>query len=664
MDLERRLAMLRTEPPRAVLDRLLNRLHRRAQSRRVRQRWLAPRHAYAPDDTPAGFSTGAAQQVWPGAADRTWTRDAAQRWPALHAAAERTAAQAADGVFDLLGSGETAVAHPDGRLRWHDDFKSGARFPAEVFFQEVPIYLHQDGTDIKVPWELSRFQHVFAWLWTRPDAYQAAFVRQFRDWYAANPMARGVNWACTMDVALRAVSWTAALAAWGPALDEDTRRHLWAALMNHGLFIRENLDWQFGYRTNHYFSDVVGLAVLGAVLQPHPLARAWSAFAARELRREMHRQFAPDGFNRECSTAYHRLMTELATLGWLACRAADVDLGRDFERRLGAAYQAAACVCDAAGRMPLVGDNDSGRVFPMAPRDDADLRYLLSIGSLVLGALDLPRFDAAPEAALLGGPGVIPRTPVRPDAAARPPMGLRDGGLFVLGDGSDQLTIRCGPLTYRPRGNHGHLDQLSVTVSLAGQPVLVDPGQFCYSPWPEVCRAFRHTRAHNTVVVDGEAQCRTYRVGWVGRSVVNEARPRCRQWEVDASGARFSGMHRGYRRLGGGGDHERRVEYEAAARRWRITDRLSLRGRHRVTWLFHLHPAVAVDERDGTWHLSCGGSKLTLAWLSPSFPAGRAAPGWYAPAYGRRVRTQVLTFDLQATGLVEQAFLLCAGDRA
>ena len=71
------------------------------------------------------------------------------------------------------------------------------------------------GADIKLPWELARCQHWpllgQAYRLTGDDRFAAEIARELRDFMEANPIGIGVNWTCTMDVALRAANWAIAL---------------------------------------------------------------------------------------------------------------------------------------------------------------------------------------------------------------------------------------------------------------------------------------------------------------------------------------------------------------------------------------------------------------------------------------------------------------------
>ena len=153
------------------------------------------------------------------ASDREgWAHAFRTRYPEACAAVIAAADRILLHEFDLLGSGPVRLG---AALPWHTDFKSGREWAVE--YASGLHYSELDRpSDIKVPWELSRSQHFTTlgqayWL-TGDERYAQEFVAETSDWIAANPYAYGVNWACAMDVALRAVSWT-----WGFHYFADAR---------------------------------------------------------------------------------------------------------------------------------------------------------------------------------------------------------------------------------------------------------------------------------------------------------------------------------------------------------------------------------------------------------------------------------------------------------
>ena len=116
-------------------------------------------------------------------------------------------------MFDLLGSGSTKLSK-DGKgyqpIDWHIDFKSGYRWNPKTFYAFIK-YGNKLGVDVKVPWELSRFQHLIllgqAYQLTKNKKYAVEFENQILDWIDNNPVGFGVNWRCAMDIAIRASNW-------------------------------------------------------------------------------------------------------------------------------------------------------------------------------------------------------------------------------------------------------------------------------------------------------------------------------------------------------------------------------------------------------------------------------------------------------------------------
>jgi hypothetical protein len=218
-------------------------------------------------------------------------------------------------------------------LDWHLDFKSGYRWDPNSYYTAVPIR-PLPGVDVKVPWELSRFQHLNMLAWSglvnQKARYVNEFILQVTDWIAANPVPFGVNWFCTMEVAIRAVNW---ILAWSllkenPAITEPFRNLFYNSIYQHALHIESNLEYLLrGYHGNHYLSDIAGLIFIGTCFPEYKESDRWLAFGIQELIEESKHQLYDDGVSREGSTAYHCLVTEI----FLVCTS--IVLNLSVERR-------------------------------------------------------------------------------------------------------------------------------------------------------------------------------------------------------------------------------------------------------------------------------------------------------------------------------------------
>ena len=221
--------------------------------------------------------------------------------------------------FDLLGSGVKALG---AALPWLDDFKTGRHYSLE-YCRDIAYMELDKPTDVKVPWELSRCQHFAAlgqayWL-TGDERYAREYRAEIEDWIAANPFAYSVNWACAMDVALRAISWI-----WGfhfmagsqACADPAFRRTFMRSLFMHGEFVFTHLETS-DVNGNHYVSDGAGLVFLGLFFKHTASGRDWLARGRRIVYGEMLEQVSDDGVDFEQSTAYHRLVLELFFTSYL-----------------------------------------------------------------------------------------------------------------------------------------------------------------------------------------------------------------------------------------------------------------------------------------------------------------------------------------------------------
>lgn len=307
-------------------------------------------------------------------------------------AADRTCAH----FFDLLGSGLVPLGD---KMDWHMDFKTGYRFDQHRYYAHVRPASYPGGYDIKVPWELSRCQH-FVWLgqaywFTRDEKYAREFVGQVEDWIVSNPWPWGVNWTCTMDVAIRVVNWL-----WGyhffresPSLADAFRLTFYKSLIVHGRHIWHNLENQGDFTSNHYLADLLGLIYLGILCSEFKEAQRWREFGLQELEQEMSRQVYPDGVNFEASTAYHRLTTELFLSATILARCNGYNFSPGYMERLEKMMEFVMCLTKPDGTVPLIGDNDNGRlhrlkVWDPPEREWVDYRYLLAIGAVLFKRRD------------------------------------------------------------------------------------------------------------------------------------------------------------------------------------------------------------------------------------------------------------------------------------
>lgn len=423
-------------------------------------------------------------------------------------------------VFNLLGSGACCLGE---EIAWNRDFKSGHTWPNR-FYKDIPIIdLHNDA-DVKVPWELSRFQHVFTlgkayWL-SNDEKYALEFAHEIDHWTKHNPIEMSVNWACTMDVAIRAVNWISGFYFFrgSPSIGPDFWERFHASLYLHGQFIFRNLENKGDHTGNHYLANVVGLIGLGIYFgdfrtrrnellgNNHP--QGWLAFGVQELEREMAVQVNEDGTHYEATTSYHRLVTEMFLLTTILCSKNRIRLWHRYMQSLEKMCEFMMHTMKPNGLTPLFGDADDGRLFLFSRYASwvrNDFRHILAVSGEFFDRDDFRYYGRNHQEDALWAVGTVKRkvgAPIERLAS----VAYRNGGYYVLRNDRIYCLIRCGELSFHGHGTHSHNDQLSFELQVDGQDVIVDPGSYTYTSNYVLRNEFRSTAVHSTVQVGGGEQ--------------------------------------------------------------------------------------------------------------------------------------------------------------
>lgn len=523
------------------------------------------------------------QQDW-----RDWI--AAQAWPAN-----------VDRARLLLGLIDDDAYVP---IDWHVDFISGYRWSPRVFGPATP-YGHRPGVDVKVPWELARLQHLPVLALAHAQGVDGGLADEFRhqvlDFLAANPPGWGVNWACPMDVSIRAVNILLArdlFLAHGAAWDDEFESELAAAMLAHLRHVAANLEWNPEHRGNHYLADICGLAWMAAYLPPSEETDILLVFAVQQLDAEIRRQFDADGANFEASTAYHRLSAEMAlytvalVLGlpperrqvlagydhrlWKrrpALRPGPMawpPFGEDVLPRLAGAARFAVACTKPSGEMIQVGDNDSGRFVRLSEGGELDSRHLADAAAGLMSPAVPPPAGGGLETAVIrglsglaeplavapprdretwtDGPAVasVASRAVRVVITPADPAALRGMrrqayggfGLFIWRNERAFVAVRCGPIGQNGQGGHAHNDQLAVEVEIDRVAYARDPGTFVYTADLAARNAYRSALAH-FVPRHGDAEPAT-----LAAPFRLEDRARAQTLRFDDDG--FLGCHHGF----------------------------------------------------------------------------------------------------------------------
>lgn len=414
--------------------------------------------------------------------------------------------------FDLLGSGLISLGK---NIKWNQDFKSGFIWENK-FYKDIRIVDLSNSSDVKVPWELSRFQYLItlgkAYALTKDLKYYEKFKEYIKDWIEKNPIYYSVNWTCNMDVSIRAINWLAGYYLFRKEIDRDQefKKILNTSLYAHGEYIYSNLEKSsISLGNNHYLSNLNGLIFLGIYFKDlkNKAPKKWLNKGIKELEKEMFIQNNEDGTNYETSTSYHRLVTELMFFPLLLLEKNNhFVLSKRYKERLKKMFEFMAKITKPNGKVPLIGDVDNGRLFIFSNFynwEVNDLRTLLAIGGEYFkdSYLRASSQNQNQDMKLLFSKGEIEKKNLERQSYSFP-----IGGYYLLQNDKIYCLIRCGELSLRGQGGHSHNDQLSFELNIRGEDFFIDPGTYLYTADKNMRNLFRSTKMHNTVTVENTEQ--------------------------------------------------------------------------------------------------------------------------------------------------------------
>ncbi|UCC62439.1 MAG: alginate lyase family protein [Anaerolineae bacterium] len=517
---------------------------------------------------------------------------------------------------------------------------------------------HRPGGNTDWTWDLNRHSYFVAlgqaFWYTEDERYLDTFTELLTDWLRQNPADEGQpNWTNPFEVACRISTWSWAYHLFLSAgvLDATAHLELLRGLWTHGAYLDACLELHVP--NNHLLLEAKALVMLGILMPEFRAAHRWQRRGLDVLEREAARQVCSDGVHVERVPHYHHLIAgellEFLVLLENNDLQAPPALVNSFRQML----KFERHITRPDGHLPLFGDSAHG---------DLHVRFTPVSGGAAL--LNEPEFKL-PNAVLnemtiwlLGPKRVIGfyNLPVQPPA---PSHCFPEGGYAVMRDswesGGLYLALDCGPFGYRLSPGHGHADALSLELCAHGQPQLVDAGVYSFHLGDGWRNLFRGTRAHNTVVVDGQDQSLlldNWRVWRPAQVTLND-------WAIGHGFDFVDASHDGYSRLPGRIIHRRRVFF-AKPDYWLIVDLLEGKGEHRFEALFHLPPDATVELVPETGVMTTNGMAI-VPLNSPGLEV-TLTNGWVSGHSGEKDQAPVVVHSLNAPTPATFRNLLCPVD--
>ncbi|MCP9493815.1 MAG: heparinase II/III family protein [Pyrinomonadaceae bacterium MAG19_C2-C3] len=573
-----------------------------------------------------------------------------RRFAASRAKVIETARRNVNNRFDLLGYKDLSFGAP---IDWHLEPIANKRTPL-VHWSLIDYLNAEAAGDKKITWELNRHQHFVtlgrAYLLTNDESFAQAFVNQLNSWMDANPPKLGINWASSLEVAFRLISWLWAFHFFkdSPSLDRQTFSRATKFLYIHARHLETYLSTYFSPNT-HLTGEALGLFYTGTLLPEFRRARVWRATGERILCDEINRHVRADGVYFEQSSFYHRYTTDFYTHYVLLKRANGEVVDDKVKDRLRLLFEHLTAITQPDGRTPFYGDDDGGRLVKLDGCELNDFRAALINGAIIFGREDFKFVagDAGEENLWLHGTSGLR---VYDKLAASEPQttsqAFGESGYFVMRDGwqtdSNYMLLDCGA---HGTANcaHAHADALSFVLSANGKAALIDAGTYTYTGSKAERDWFRSTRAHNTLTIDDESSSIPERAfQW---SYIADAK--AEKWISKGRFDFFAGRQDGFTRL----------EHPAMQRRevlflkndyFILRDTVESSGAHLIRSHLHFTPHAEIeierksespndgDALSGLTLKLAGEAGLRVISCGDERGAWRVEDGFVAPCYGAK----------------------------
>lgn len=311
--------------------------------------------------------------------------------------------------FNFLGTGwvNWNRSSEEKSIAWNKDIKSQYVF-SEKKMHSMLISKLPKGVDIKIPWELGRMYHwpQLSILASQDESKKNRILREFKsqliDFMDNNIIGEGVQFYCPMEIAIRSIN---LLISYDilcqidelKILDDEFRNRIEIYLFKHAQIIQDNLEYDFVHNKsgNHFLSDICGLIWISRYFESNFSKRIKNTLKY-EFEKCIRTQFLDDGSNFECSSAYHRLTTELVGMGLLAFLEAGCGekIIKENNIRIRGMLRLLYSFVGKDKRIIQIGDNDSGSVIKLYPRycfakeDTLTADYVIDLMRYVLGDID------------------------------------------------------------------------------------------------------------------------------------------------------------------------------------------------------------------------------------------------------------------------------------
>ena len=416
--------------------------------------------------------------------------------------------------------------------------------------------------DVKIPWEISRLQFLTTILLfskenlLRKERKKSYLYVKYHvlDFILSNPPMFGINWKSAMEVSIRGsnIAVITDILIHEKFLNNEEANLLFNSINDHMMFVKDNLEWSYLSRSNHYLSNIIGLIVMSYFLPKDKKNQKILNFAFNQLFNEIDYQFEDDGGSIEGSTSYHVFSNEMILIGIYFYKKIGFfednnkgSLGNIFNKidqisnnskKINPAYEKLifsklnkinyfSSRCKRNNDLLLqIGDNDSGCFFPFniyqILGEKKYLHRVLSVSNSKIPFYSFLNHNKKPynsnKNSFIINNNLNEFIKLRKKATCKRKKNFfikftrkidtknirldffSKFGLVSFSNKDMSLFVVCKKHSNYFNSGHKHNDNLSIDLVVNKKAIITDPGSFCYTSNLNLRSTYRNSISHFT----------------------------------------------------------------------------------------------------------------------------------------------------------------------
>lgn len=497
----------------------------------------------------------------------------------------------------------------DSMHNWDKDWRHNHIWE-KIYFKKYNFYEKNKKKyyDVKFPWELGRLSFLIPYAteyMLKNNKNDLDFIiNTLTNWEKHNPYTKSIQWN-PMETSIRSINLIIILEILENASLKNLNvfKLITNILINNAFFLWETMEYTKP-RGNHYIANISALFLISLKFKYIDKMKKIFKYCKKKILNELENQY-DGGFNVEKSIAYHRLVTELFVLNYIALQKnTNYQITNKEKKIFKEILFFTESYINTNGISPNLGDNDNATLLTF---DNLDTRDHRNIVSLIQQFLDLPLSQPQFPSSLWLFPNKNFKK-IKKEKHITQITHFKKENILIAKNQKNYFFMDIGPNGLDNTGGHGHNDLFSFELELNNQHIIVDPGCYTYTGNLKDKSIARSTMSHNIANLNN-IEIAEFEGYW---NIKKQAIPKIEYLQTNKNSlieGTFS--HTGYHRLNAPATIKRHIQLNKHFC-LTINDFYTSNSNHILIQNFHFHPNAKCNLLQNELILEINNTKISI----------------------------------------------------